>query len=141
MMITKGKKAIRPPAPAPWAIKDKFSGEDNKDIAATPSSHYNNHFADCRGQNGSATLDSSIRDGTTKFTAYIARRTPTAQASSASLPTSLLQDSPASMRAWNSEENSASSPNAIACRILFIMSRKNATLWWEFRMQARISLA
>jgi hypothetical protein len=40
MMMTKGKKAIRPPAPEAWAIKDKFSREDNKDISATPSSCY-----------------------------------------------------------------------------------------------------
>lgn len=52
-----------------------------------------------------------------------------------------LQGSPVSIRARNSVEKSASSPNAIACRILLIMSRKNATLWWEFRIDAKISLA
>jgi hypothetical protein len=45
-MMTKGKKAIKPPAPAPWAIKDKFSGEENKDITATPSSRYDQSLSE-----------------------------------------------------------------------------------------------
>jgi len=39
-MITRGKKAIRPPGPPAWAINVKFCGENGKDIAATPSSRY-----------------------------------------------------------------------------------------------------
>jgi hypothetical protein len=31
------KNAISPPGPPAWAIKDKFSGKENKDIASTPS--------------------------------------------------------------------------------------------------------
>ena len=50
MMMTKGKKAIRPPPPAACAIKDKFSGEDNKDIDATPFSRFDQRFANLRGQ-------------------------------------------------------------------------------------------
>jgi hypothetical protein len=34
--MTKGKKAIIPPAPPIWAIKDKFPGKKKDDITVTP---------------------------------------------------------------------------------------------------------
>jgi hypothetical protein len=44
-MMTKGKKAIIPPAPPTWAIKDKFSGNKNDDITVTPISRYCQSFS------------------------------------------------------------------------------------------------
>ena len=38
--MTKGKKAIIPPAPPAWAIKDKFSGKKKNDMTITPISRY-----------------------------------------------------------------------------------------------------
>jgi hypothetical protein len=38
--MTKGKKAIIPPAPPAWAIKDKFSGKNKDDMTVTPISRY-----------------------------------------------------------------------------------------------------
>jgi hypothetical protein len=39
-MMTKGKKAIIPPAPPAWAIRDKFSGNKMDDMAMTPIPRY-----------------------------------------------------------------------------------------------------
>src|SRR5580658_7741905 len=55
MIMTRGKKAIRPPAPPACAINDKFSGEAKKDIAAAPSSRCDIYFGEVpRTKPGSA---------------------------------------------------------------------------------------
>jgi hypothetical protein len=36
--MTNGKKAIIPPAPPTWAIKDKFSGKTKDNMTVTPFS-------------------------------------------------------------------------------------------------------
>jgi hypothetical protein len=68
MMMIKGRKAMMPPVPEAWAIRDKLTGRKYKAIAATTSSEPN-RLDDCRGQKEAPPLSTVGKDRTAKFTA------------------------------------------------------------------------